>query len=73
MFENIEVRDLAFAGQNALQRMNAQIPNRKAKVITAGDIGLRSLRSEASIIIPPSIRHEIGADALANDQSSPTF
>ncbi len=65
MFENIEVRDLAFAGQNALLRMNVQIPNRKAKVITAGDIGLRSIRSEASIIIPPSIRHEIGADALA--------
>jgi methylamine methyltransferase corrinoid protein reductive activase len=34
-------------------------------VITAGDIGLTALKTEAAVVIPPSIRHEIGADALA--------
>lgn len=65
MFQNIEVRDLAFAGQNALRNRNVQSPDRKGKVITAGDIGLKSVKPEASVIIPPAIRHEVGADALA--------
>ncbi|WP_019176767.1 methylamine methyltransferase corrinoid protein reductive activase [Methanomassiliicoccus luminyensis] len=65
MFENIEVRDLAFAGQSMLSRLNVKVPDRRGKLITAGDIGLNALRSECAVIIPPSIRHEIGADALA--------
>ncbi len=65
MFEGIEVRDLAYAGQNMLNRLNVKVPDRRAKVITAGEIGLMAMRSEAAVVIPPSIRHEIGADALA--------
>ena len=65
MFENIEIRDLAYAGQNLLQRLHVKVPDRRAKVIIAGDLGLSSVRSECEVVIPPSIRHEIGADALA--------
>lgn len=65
MFENIEIRDLAYAGQSLLKRLNVKVPDRKGKVITAGDIGLNSVNPECKVVIPPSIRHEIGADALA--------
>lgn len=65
MFQNIEIRDLAYAGQNALKRHSIKTPDRKGRVTSAGEIGLNAVRSEAEVIIPPSIRHEIGADALA--------
>ncbi len=65
MFENIEIRDLAFAGQSMLKRLNVKIPERRGHVTTAGDLGLPSVRSEVEVVIPPAIRHEIGADALA--------
>ncbi|MDI3482164.1 MAG: hypothetical protein PWQ88_35 [Candidatus Methanomethylophilaceae archaeon] len=65
LFENIEVRDLAYAGENKLKALGVIRPSRRGHVVTAGDIGLTSLRSETEIIIPPAIRHEIGADALA--------
>jgi methylamine methyltransferase corrinoid activation protein len=65
MFEGIEIRDLAYAGQSLLKRLKVKVPDRRAKVITAGEISLNALRSDAAVVIPPSIRHEIGADALA--------
>ena len=65
MFENIEVRDLAFAGKNKLKSLGVKSPDRSAHVTTAGAIGLDCLNSEVEVLIPPAIRHEIGADALA--------
>jgi len=65
MFENIEIRDLAYAGQSMLKRLNVKIPERRGHVTTAGDLGLGAVRSECQVVIPPAIRHEIGADALA--------
>ena len=65
MFENIEVRDLAFAGKNKLKTLGVVAPDRSAHVSTAGKIGIPGLDSEVEILIPPAIRHEIGADALA--------
>ena len=65
MFENIEIRDLAFAGQSILSRLNIKVPERKAHVIKAEELGLKSVKPTADVRIPPSIRHEIGADALA--------
>ena len=65
LFEDIEVRDLAFAGKNKLDSLGVVAPSRKAHTTTAGDIGLLGLNPETEILIPPAIRHEIGADALA--------
>ncbi len=65
MFEKIEIRDLAFAGQSILKRHNVKVPERKAHVIKAEELSMSSVRRTAEVRIPPSIRHEIGADALA--------
>jgi methylamine methyltransferase corrinoid protein reductive activase len=65
LFENIEVRDLAFAGENRLKSLGVVRPQRNAHTRRAGDIGMLSVDPEAEILIPPAIRHEIGADALA--------
>ena len=65
LFEDIEIRDLAFAGENKLKALGVVPPSRKAHATTAGDIGLIGLNPEVEVLIPPAIRHEIGADALA--------
>ena len=65
MFENIEIRDLAYAGQSLLKRLNVKVPERRAHTRVASDLGLSAVHPECEIRIPPSIRHEIGADALA--------
>ncbi|MCL2143714.1 MAG: methylamine methyltransferase corrinoid protein reductive activase [Methanomassiliicoccaceae archaeon] len=65
LFENIEVRDLAFAGENRLKNLGVVRPSRRGHTRNAGDIGMLSIDAEAEVIIPPAIRHEIGADALA--------
>ena len=65
MFENIEIRDLAFAGKSLLNRLNIKVPERKAHIIKAEVLGFKSVKPTADVRIPPSIRHEIGADALA--------
>ena len=65
LFENIEVRDLAFAGENRLKSLGVVRPSRKGHTRRAGDIGMMSINAEAEVLIPPAIRHEIGADALA--------
>lgn len=65
IFENIEVRDLAFAGKNKLKSLGVKSPDRSAHVTTAGTIGIPGINPEVEVLIPPAIRHEIGADALA--------
>jgi len=65
MFEGIEVRDLAFAGVSMLKRLNVQSPNRRGHTTMAGTIGLASVNPDVEVAIPPAIRHEVGADALA--------
>ncbi|WP_292389318.1 methylamine methyltransferase corrinoid protein reductive activase [Methanosarcina sp. UBA5] len=62
LFEGIEVRDLAFAGKNALEKMNVKPPKRDGHIASGNEIGLST---DVDVIIPPSIKHEIGADALA--------
>ena len=70
LFEGIEIRDLAFAGKNILEKLNVKPPKRDGHVISGNEIGLsqKSIPAESQdieVIIPPSIKHEIGADALA--------
>ena len=64
LFEGIEIRDLAYAGKNLLEKLKVKIPERNAKVLAAEELNL-SINHNAEVIIPPSVRHEIGADALA--------
>jgi methylamine methyltransferase corrinoid protein reductive activase len=65
LFQRIEIRDLAFAGKRKLDALGVVPPKRDARVVKAGDIPGLAIRAEAEIIIPPAVRHEIGADALA--------
>ncbi|HOK28133.1 MAG TPA: methylamine methyltransferase corrinoid protein reductive activase, partial [Methanomassiliicoccaceae archaeon] len=64
MFQNIETRDLAFVGETALKVRGVELQKRDAAVINAIDLGLE-LPDKCQLYIPPAIKHEIGADALA--------
>ncbi len=64
LFENIEIRDLAYAGKNALKNMGVIPPERNGTIRKAEELGLIGLPN-AEVIIPPAVTHEIGADAIA--------
>ncbi len=64
IFQNIEIRDLAWAGKKKLELEEVVPPSRNATILKASDLKL-NINPDADVIIPPAIRHEIGADALA--------
>jgi len=61
IFEGIDIRDLAYAGDNKKRSENVPIIERVGHLTKGSKIGL----PDVDIVIPPSVRHEIGADALA--------
>jgi methylamine methyltransferase corrinoid protein reductive activase len=64
LFQNIEIRDLAYAGKKKLERLGVVSPPRNGDVVKASDLGLAGM-PDAYVTIPPAVTHEIGADALA--------
>lgn len=64
IFQNIEIRDLAFVGEHALKRRNVKPPKRDSKIVDSESLNIE-LGTNAEVYVPPSIRHEVGADALA--------
>jgi len=64
LFQNIEIRDLAYAGQNKLKALNVVPPQRDGDILPAETLGL-CIDPAAKVIIPPAVTHEIGADAMA--------
>ena len=64
LFQGIPVDDLAFAGENAKRERHVVEPKRDAGVVSAVDVGL-DVPDGTELYVPPAIRHEIGADALA--------
>jgi methylamine methyltransferase corrinoid protein reductive activase len=65
LFQGIEIRDLAYAGKRKLQSLGVVPPQRDAAVMAAQDISGLHLPRGSQVLIPPAVRHEIGADALA--------
>ncbi len=65
LFQEIEIRDLAYAGERKRKALGIVAPERNAAVVSAGDIDGLLLPEKVTVLIPPSVRHEIGADALA--------
>lgn len=65
LFQRIEIRDLAFAGKRKLESLGVVPPKRDATVVAAAEIPGLGIPAGADVIIPPAVRHEIGADALA--------
>ncbi len=61
LFEGIDIRDLAYAGENKLNAENVIPPERNGHVISGEFLGY----PDTEVLIPPAVRHEIGADALA--------
>ncbi|MCL2149117.1 MAG: methylamine methyltransferase corrinoid protein reductive activase [Methanomassiliicoccaceae archaeon] len=64
LFQNIEIRDLAYAGKNMLESLGVVSPPRDGDVVKASDLGIEGM-PDAVVIIPPAVTHEIGADAIA--------
>ncbi|MBO5519893.1 MAG: methylamine methyltransferase corrinoid protein reductive activase [Candidatus Methanomethylophilus sp.] len=64
LFQGIPVDDLAFAGDNAKREKGIVDHARNAGVFSAVDVGM-DLPDGTELLVPPAIRHEIGADALA--------
>ncbi|GAB4278998.1 MAG: methylamine methyltransferase corrinoid protein reductive activase [Deferrisomatales bacterium] len=65
IFEEIEIRDLAYAGKRKLEALGVVPPDRNARVARSRDIRGLDLPPDAEVVIPPAVQHEIGADALA--------
>ena len=61
LFEGLDIRDLAYAGENKLQMEGVQRLDRKGHTLDGGFLGFPGVL----VVIPPAVRHEIGADALA--------
>ncbi|WP_319506168.1 methylamine methyltransferase corrinoid protein reductive activase [uncultured Methanolobus sp.] len=66
LFQNMEIRDLAYAGENKQAALGVQDIKREARIFPANEIlkGIFEM-DNCEIIVPPAIKHEIGADALA--------
>jgi methylamine methyltransferase corrinoid protein reductive activase len=65
LFQEIEIRDLAYAGKRKLEALGVVAPKRDAQIVKARKIYGLKLPADTDILIPPAVRHEIGADALA--------
>lgn len=65
LFQEIEIRDLAYAGRRKLQALGVVAPKRDAQVVKATEIRGLKIPALAKVFIPPAVQHEIGADALA--------
>ena len=62
ILEGVDIRDLAYAGENKLAHDNIRRMDRRGHTVPGEDIGLPD---GTEVIIPPAVKHEIGADALA--------
>lgn len=65
LFQNTEIRDLAYAGKNKQEALGVQNVKRDARVFPASEIFGELKLPNCEVIVPPAIKHEIGADALA--------
>lgn len=66
LFQNMEIRDLAYAGENKQKSLGVEDVKRDARIFPANEVfkGIFEM-DNCEIIVPPAIKHEIGADALA--------
>lgn len=64
IFQGITIEDLAYAGERKKKKYNIQEQTRNARIILSSEIsGLEEFNCE--VVVPPAIKHEVGADALA--------
>ncbi|AKB48993.1 ferredoxin [Methanosarcina sp. Kolksee] len=64
IFQGISIEDLAYAGERKKKKYNIQEQDRSARIVHSSKIpGFDEYDCE--VIVPPAIKHEVGADALA--------
>jgi len=64
IFQGISIEDLAYAGERKKKKYNIQEQDRSARIVHSSEIpGLDEYNCE--VVVPPAIKHEVGADALA--------
>lgn len=63
-FQNIEIRDLAYADKKKVQQLGVVSPPREGDVVSASSLGLVGM-PDSKVLIPPAVTHKIGADAIA--------
>lgn len=65
IFQGIPIDDLAYAGENKKEKLHIVDQKRESAVLQSKEISGLEKYKNCIVIIPPSIKHEIGADALA--------
>ncbi len=65
IFQGIPIEDLAYAGERKKQKYHIEEQNRDARVIPLAEIEGFEEAVNCKLFVPPAIKHEVGADALA--------
>lgn len=65
LFQGIPIDDLAYAGERKREKLNIQEQKRESKHLSSSKVAGLEKYPNCTVIIPPAIKHEIGADALA--------
>ncbi|MDL2261675.1 methylamine methyltransferase corrinoid protein reductive activase [Methanimicrococcus sp. OttesenSCG-928-J09] len=65
LFQGIPIDDLAYAGERKREKLNIQEQKRESKYLKSDEVSGLEKFPNCTVIIPPAIKHEIGADALA--------
>lgn len=65
IFQGIPIDDLAYAGERKKEKLNIKESDRSARIISCSEVTGLEVYPNAKLVVPPAIRHEVGADALA--------
>lgn len=65
IFQEIPIEDLAYAGERKKQKYHIEEQNRDARIIPLAEISGFEEFKNCKLHVPPAIKHEVGADALA--------
>ncbi|MGB9928151.1 MAG: methylamine methyltransferase corrinoid protein reductive activase [Methanosarcina sp.] len=65
IFQGIPIEDLAYAGERKKQKYHIEEQNRDARIIPMSEIVGFEEATNCKFVVPPAIKHEVGADALA--------
>ena len=65
IFQGIPIDDLAYAGERKKQKYHIEEQNRDARIISMSEIDGFEKVKNCRLLVPPAIKHEVGADALA--------
>nr|WP_320190820.1 methylamine methyltransferase corrinoid protein reductive activase [uncultured Desulfobacter sp.] len=65
LFQGLSIKDLAYAGSRKLSTTKTFVPDRDGMILHGDQLPGLHLPDRCRVIIPPSVSHAVGADALA--------